>query len=73
MLNKFIVEDLLNGSVKEYKNIRQISNELNIDYFHIRSVYLESTRPKKYLHPITKRLMMMYKIYDNPNVFNPPL
>ena len=70
MLNKFIVEDLNTNSRKEYKNIREISKELNLDYFHVRSIYLESVKPKKFLHPITKKLMEMYRIYDNPNVFD---
>ena len=67
---KFILEDKSSTVKTEMKTLRQISNDLKIDYFQIRSIYLESKKPKKYLHPITKQLCDKYKIYDNPNVFN---
>lgn len=70
MLNKFILENIETGTKQEFKSIRAISKELNLDYFHIRSIYLESFQPKKFLHPITKQLCKKYKVYDNPNIFN---
>ena len=70
MLVKFILENQETGSTEEYKTLREISKKLNIDYFQVRSIYLESSKPKKFLHPITKQLCNKYKIYDNPNLFN---
>jgi hypothetical protein len=49
--------------------MREIAKDLNIDYFHARSVYLESKAPKKYLHPQVKNLTQKYSIYDNPNIY----
>ncbi len=33
MKNKFILENLENNEIKEYKTLRDISKELKIDYF----------------------------------------
>lgn len=70
MLNKFIFINKETGENKEYKTLKEISKDLNIDYYQIRSVYLESRKPKKFLHPITKMLIDKYTIMDNPNVFH---
>lgn len=70
MLNKFILENKETGIKKQYKTIRELSKDLNIDYFQVRSIYLESKKPKKFLHKINKHLVDKYLIYDNPDIFN---
>jgi len=69
MLFKFILEDKTTGQTKEYKTMREIAKDLNIDYFHARSIYLESKTPKKYLHTTVKTLKEKYLIKDNPNIY----
>jgi hypothetical protein len=69
MLLKFILTNKETKEIKYYKTLREISNDLNVDYFHIRSIYLESIKPKKFLHPITKILCDKYSIINNPNLF----
>ena len=69
MLYKFILEDKQTGETKEYKTMKEIAKDLNIDYFHARSVYIESKAPKKYLHPRVKALKEKYSIIDNPNIY----
>jgi len=70
MLYKFIFINKETQETSEFKTLREISNKLNIDYFQVRSIYLESKKPKKFLHPITKLLVEKYEIKDNPNVFH---
>ena len=70
MLYKFLLINKTTGETKLYKTLREISKELNIDYFQIRSIYLESKQPKKFLHPITKYLVDKYSILDNPEIYN---
>lgn len=70
MLLKFIFTNKQTGETKEYKALKEISKDLNIDYYQIRSIYLESRKPKKFLHPITKMLIDKYSIIDNPNLFH---
>jgi len=69
MLSKFILTNKETNETKHFKSLRQISQELCIDYFHVRSIYLESFKPKKFLHPITKQLCNKYTIINNPNLF----
>ena len=38
MNNKFILQNLENNETKEYKSLRDISNDLKIDYFQIREL-----------------------------------
>lgn len=70
MLFKFILENKETGETQEYRTMKEIATDLNIDYFHARSVYLESKAPKKYLHPQVKKLVEKYSIYDNPNLYS---
>ena len=70
MLFKFVLENKETKEKKEYKTMREIAKDLNIDYFHARSVYLESKSPKKYLHPQVKNLVEKYSICDNPNLYS---
>lgn len=69
MLFKFVLENKETGETKEYKTMREIAKDLNIDYFHARSIYLESKTPKKYLHTRVKTLKEKYTIIDNPNIY----
>ena len=70
MLLKFVFINKETGENKEYTTLREIAKDLNIDYYQVRSIYLESRKPKKFLHPITKMLIDKYSIIDNPNVFH---
>jgi signal-transduction protein with cAMP-binding, CBS, and nucleotidyltransferase domain len=70
MLFKFVFTNKETGESKEYKTLRKLASDLNVDYFQVRSIYLESKSPKKYLHPITKQLVEKYSIKDNPNLFH---
>ncbi len=70
MLYKFILVHKISNESRTYKTLREISKDLSIDYFQARSIYLESKKPKKYLHPITAHLCSRYAIYDNPDMFN---
>ena len=68
MKNKFIVENLENNEIKEYKFLREISKELNVDYFQIRELKQHSIKPKKFMHNQHKILALKYKIIENPNL-----
>jgi hypothetical protein len=69
MLNKFILINKQTRESKPYKSLKQISIDLNIDYFQVRSIYLESKAPKKFLHSITRHLCDKYAIFDNPELY----
>jgi len=68
MKNKFILENLENNEIKEYKSLRDISNDLNIDYFQIRELKEHCIRPKKFFHSQHRVLAAKYKIIPNPNI-----
>lgn len=65
---KFILQNLENNETKEYQTLREISKELNIDYFQIRELKESSIRPKKFMHNQHKILATKYKIIPNPNL-----
>jgi len=67
MKNKFILENLENGEIKEYKTLRDISKDLKIDYFQIRELKEHCIRPKKFLHNQQKKLASKYNITYNEN------
>ena len=69
MRNKFILINKQTRESKQYKSLKQISIDLDIEYFQIRSIYLESKAPKKFLHSITKHLCEKYAIFDNPELY----
>jgi hypothetical protein len=68
MKNKFILENLENNEIKEYKSLRDISNDLNIDYFQIRELKEHCIRPKKFFHSQHKILASKYRIMLNTNI-----
>jgi hypothetical protein len=68
-MQKLILEIKSTGETKSYKTLRAIAKDLNIDYYHLRSVYYNHKNPKKFLHPITAHYNDQYKIYDNPEIF----
>jgi hypothetical protein len=68
MKNKFILQNLENNETKEYKSLRDISNDLKIDYFQIRELKEHCCRPKKFFHTQHKILSSKYKIIPNPNI-----
>jgi len=68
MKNKFILENLENNEIKEYKSLREISNDLKIDYFQIRELKEHCHKPKKFFHNQHKILASKYKISKNPNI-----
>jgi hypothetical protein len=65
MKNKFILENLQSNEIKEYKSLRDISNELKIDYFEIRELKEHCIRTKKFFHNRHKHLASKYKITYN--------
>ena len=65
MLYKYLLINKTTNETKPYKTLREIAKDLDIDYFQTRSIYLESTKPKKFLHPITKQLVEKYTIKEN--------
>ena len=65
---KFILKNLENNETKEYKSLRDISKDLNIDYFQIRELKENSIKPKKFMHNQHKILATKYKIITNPNL-----
>ena len=68
MKNKFIVENLENNEKKEYESLRDISNDLKIDYFQIRELKQHCIKPKKFMHLQHKILALKYKIVPNQNL-----
>lgn len=68
MNNKFILQNLENNETKEYKTLRDISKELNVDYFQIRELKQHCIKPKKFFHSQHKSLATKYKIISNPNL-----
>ena len=69
MIYKFQFEDKINESLKYFKSLREIQEYLNIPYHQVRSIYLQSTTPKKYLHPNLKILCNRYTIITNPSLY----
>ena len=68
MKNKFILENLESNEIKEYKSLRDISHELNIDYFQIRELKEHCIKPKKFFHSQHKLLASKYRIMLNTNI-----
>ena len=68
MKNKFILENLENNEIKEFKSLRDISNELNIDYFQIRELKEHCIKPKKFFHNQHRILASKYRIKLNTNI-----
>jgi hypothetical protein len=68
MKNKFILENLENNEIKEYKTLRDISKELKIDYFQIRELKEHCIRHKKFFHNQHKNLASKYKITYNDTI-----
>lgn len=62
---KYTLINLETDESKQYKTLREISKELNIDYFQIRELRMNTITPKKYLHNQHKKLSNKYKIIDN--------
>lgn len=69
MLYKFELQFLDDNKIVKYKTLREISKELNIEYFQTRGIFAHSMKPKKYLHPHLKLLCSKYKIISNPELF----
>ena len=64
MKDKFILENLETKEIKNYKSLRDISKDLNTDYFQIRELKESSSKPKKFYHQQHKILSSKYKIYS---------
>lgn len=61
---KYILVNILTNEEKQYKTLKNIAEDLNIEYFIIRSLYNHSKKNKKYLHNFNKKLSEKYKIID---------
>ena len=61
-----------NGSIEtiQYKTLREICSNHDVEYHHARSLYLESKpdSKKKFLHTYLKEISKRIKIYDNPSI-----
>ena len=73
MKNKFILEFLEsddNGMplCKEYKTLKDIAKDLNLEYYQIIELRNNSLRQKKFLHNQHKHLALKYRIIDNPKI-----
>jgi hypothetical protein len=69
-MNKLILQTLNETgeiiSTKEYKSLKAIGIELNIEYFALRSVWLLCQGKKvRNLHPYNDMLQKKYKIVNN--------
>jgi hypothetical protein len=49
---------------KYYNSLKEISKDLNVEYFMIRALYQHSIKPKKYLHSNQHYLSQKYKILN---------
>ena len=72
MIYKFQFEDKINinENLKYFKSLREIQEYLGIPYHQVRSIFLQSTTPKKYLHPHLKILCNRYSIITNPSLYS---
>ncbi len=54
----------------QYKTLREICSNHDVEYHHARSLYLESKpdSKKKFLHTYLKEISKRIKIYDNPSI-----
>lgn len=69
MINKFVLINLKTNQTTEYKSIRNIADDLNLEYHQARSIFLQSSNPKKNLHQYIKELCDDYKIIYNPKFY----
>lgn len=70
MIYKFQFEDKVEPTLMYFKSLREIQEYLNIPYHQVRSIFLQSTTPKKYLHPHLKILCNRYSIISNPSLYS---
>lgn len=65
MIQKYLLTDLGTGHKKLFKSLNQIAEEYHLEYHQVRSVYLESVSPKRFLHETAKYLCTIMKIERN--------
>jgi replicative DNA helicase len=53
-------EELISSEQK--RTLKDIATELELDYFIVRSLYKNSTKESKALHPMMRKLIKQYKI-----------
>ena len=74
--NKIVVKFMNDGIVTKetkYNSLMAVAKDLNIDYFHVRRVYLQSTKKEiKKVQPYIKQLCEMMQILDNDEYFKMP-
>ena len=74
MRNKFLVYSLINDerSEMEFKTLRDVAKYYNLEYHHVRSLYLQSRdeTKKKFLHPFLMTLIKKLQVIDNPNQYS---
>jgi hypothetical protein len=66
---KFILTILENGETKEYKTMKDIAKDLDIDYHSARAIYANYKQKKKHQFLYTQQLCNKYKIEDNLDYF----
>ena len=72
--DKLLVRIMDNDKIKsenKYNSLSAIAKDLNIDYFQLRQVYLQSTKKQvKKVQPFIKQLCEKIIIIDNPEYYN---
>jgi hypothetical protein len=61
---KYILVNLLTNEETQYKTLKEIAQDLNIEYFIIQCLYNHCKKNKKFLHNFNKLLAEKYKIVD---------
>lgn len=64
MTNKYKLEIRESNEIKEFKSLKEITVYTGQEYHRIRSLYMHTKKPKKFLHPIIEKLYAKYRILD---------
>lgn len=62
--DKFILVNISTDEEKQYKTLRDIAKDLDLEYSIIKTLHNHSKTNKKYLHSFNKILFEKYKIID---------
>ena len=64
MRDKYILKTTDNENVetKTYKSLKQIAQDLDIEYFKIREIFDINQKPRKFYHAVTQNLLNKYSI-----------
>lgn len=62
---KFILENIETGDKVPFQTLRQIAQNLNVEYHQARSIHQQTLKSKKFLHPHIAILCSKYRIHNN--------